>query len=89
MFRDVPNFFFFFGYVYLCVEGGGGLHAKAHVWRSEDYFRSWFFTFIMWVLGIKLRTSSLAASTFTYWAILWPHLPSYWKQDDSDLAKMK
>lgn len=49
---------------YLCVCVPSAMVCK---WRSEDYLQSFFSA--TWALGLVLRSSGLAASTFTCWAV--------------------
>lgn len=62
----------------LCVELMGGIHSKIHVWRSEDICGSQFSPNTVWVVETELKSSGLATSTLTCWAISEPKCTSFW-----------
>lgn len=55
----------------LCVCGHECMEVRGQYWKH------WFCLPIMQAQGIELRLSGLAASVFTYWAILSPQLKSF------------
>lgn len=73
IFISKREFIFSFSYYYLkffiiyfaCV----GLHSTTHVPKSEESLWESFSPSTMWIPGIELRSSDLAASFFTYWVI--------------------
>lgn len=49
------------------------IYCFVHVFvqRSEDSLHLWFSPFILWVLGLDRRSSSLVASAFTHPTVAW------------------
>lgn len=47
----------------------GYLNAMVHMWISEEDGGNHVSLCAMWFLGIELKSSGLAASVFSYWAI--------------------
>lgn len=53
---------FLYSLIYACVHA----HICTMVWWWRITSRSWFFSSTTWVLGIKLKSSGLVISTFTF-----------------------
>lgn len=51
-------------HLFVCVYGGNA-DTTAHVWKSRDNWTVLVLTFDTWVLGTKLRSAGLAASSST------------------------
>lgn len=60
----------FWGYLLICCRGRTGMSiSQSPCWGQRIICRSWFFVSIMWVPGVKLRSSGLTAKAFACWAI--------------------
>lgn len=58
--------------IYLSIDlsVGRGSYSTAQMQKSEDNFPEWLLSFYHMVLGIQVRFSGLAVSTFSCWTVL-------------------
>lgn len=70
-------------HVHVPVSVCGHLNTVVHVWWSGTTCRNWFSLFIIWVLGIKLRSCVLATGPVSAETSCWPlnkflHMCNVW-----------
>lgn len=67
----LPHLFPYFILINYVGEGLNeeSMYSTVCIWKSMHSYQSWFSPSTVWILEMKLESSGLVASAFTYWAI--------------------